>query len=80
MISAISMSAKNIFVNITGMWRRQKSVGNTTETSYYGQVRDTITLNPGDKIQMYETRAKNRKGSDPQYHLKVLRAAPDSEN
>ena len=71
---------KNKFEDITGMWKRRKSVGNNTEVHFYGQIRENITLKAGDKIHMYETRAKNRKSTDPQFQLKVLRAAPDSED
>lgn len=67
------MSKKGIFENITGMWKRRKSIGGVTETHFYGQIRDSITLNPGDKIHMYETRAKDRNAKSPQFHLKVLR-------
>jgi len=74
------MTMKNKFVDITGMWKRRKTVGNATEEHFYGQIRERITLNPGDKIHMYQTRATNRKSTDPQYHLKVLRATPDSDN
>ena len=80
MISAIRKTLKRVFENITGMRKRTKTTGQKTETHFYGQIRDTITLNPGDKIHMYETRATTRKSSDPQYHLKVLRSTPDSDD
>ena len=69
------MSNKQNFEDITGMWRRKKSIGGKSETSYYGQIRETIPLKAGDKVHMYETRAKNRGAKDPQFHLKVLRAS-----
>jgi len=69
------MSNKKNFEDITGMWRRKKSIGGKSEVSYYGQIREDITLKAGDKIQMYETRARNRRAKDPQFHLKVLRAS-----
>jgi len=74
------MTMKNKFVDITGMWKRKKTVGNKTETHFYGQIRETITLPAGSKIHLYETRNKNRKSTDPQFHLKFLEPTPDSEN
>lgn len=72
---------KNKFEDITGMWQRRKTnKDNTVEVHWYGQIRENISLNKGDKIHLYETRNRNRKSTDPQYHLKVLRAAPDSED
>lgn len=70
---------KGKFKDITGMWMRKKSVGNSTETSWYGQVRETITIPAGTQIHLYETRNKNRKSTDPQYHLKILEPTPKSE-
>lgn len=58
------------------MWQRKKSIGGKSEKHFYGQIRETITLNTGDKIHMYETRARNRGAKDPQFHLKVLRVSP----
>tara|TARA_B100000902_G_scaffold44566_2_gene52180 strand:+ start:22182 stop:22400 length:219 start_codon:yes stop_codon:yes gene_type:complete len=72
------MTLKRTFENITGMWKRRKTVGGKTETHFYGQIRETITLNAGDKVHMYETRAKDRTAKSPQYHLKVLRAEDES--
>jgi hypothetical protein len=72
------MTLKGTFENITGMWKRRKTVKGATETHFYGQIRETITLNPGDKVHMYETRAKNRTAKDPQFHLKVLRTDTES--
>ena len=34
------MTMKNKFVDITGMWKRKKSVGNATEEHFYGQIRE----------------------------------------
>ena len=51
-----------------------------TKKNHNKQGGKKITLKAGDKIHMYETRAKNRKSTDPQFHLKVLRATPDSDN
>ena len=68
------------FEDITGMWRRTKTVGGNSEVHFYGQIRENITLKAGDKVHMYETRNKNRKAKDPQWHLKVLRASPPESN
>ena len=73
-----NMNKKGIFENITGMWKRRKTVKGATETHFYGQIRETITLNAGDKVHMYETRAKDRNAKSPQFHLKVLRAENES--
>ena len=72
------MTEKRNFEDITGMWKRKKTVGKVTETHFYGQIRNRIILNPGDKVHMYETRAKDRTAKSPQYHLKVLRAEDES--
>jgi hypothetical protein len=72
------MTEKRNFEDITGMWKRRKTVNGATETHFYGQIRDKITLNPGDKVHMYETRAKNKSAKDPQFHLKVLRNVNES--
>ncbi len=69
------MSNTKNFEDITGMWKRKKSIGGKSETHFYGQIRETITLTAGDQIHMYETRARNRGAKDPQFHLKVLRAS-----
>ena len=75
------MAMKDKFEDITGMWQRRTTKNdNSVEVHFYGQVREKITLNVGDKVHLYETRNKNRKSTDPQYHLKVLRRAPNSEN
>ena len=68
------------FEDITGMWKRTKTVGGNSEVHFYGQIRENISLKAGDKVHMYETRNKNRKAKDPQWHLKVLRASPPESN
>ena len=76
------MSDKNTrkFEDITGMWKRTKTVAGSSEVHCYGQIREKITLEAGDKVHMYETRNKNRKSKDPQWHLKVLRESPPESN
>ena len=78
------MAKKSSFEDITGMWKRKKSVvvnGRTVkEESFYGQVQSEITLGPGDAIHLFETRARNRSNKQPQYHLKVLRAGSRAES
>ena len=73
-----TMTLKRTFENITGMWKRRKTVNGATETHFYGQIRETIILNPGDKVHKYETRAKDKSAKSPQFHLKVLRAEDES--
>jgi len=76
---------KTNFEHITGLWKRTSTtrVGKDgkPETYYTGELRDgveSITINKGDKIHLYESTNPNKKGS-PKWFLKLVRADGTSE-
>ena len=68
--------SEKVFQNITGMWKRKKTVNiggkQHVEDVFYGQItgNKSITLNPGDQVYLFQTRGKLKSHKQPSFHLK----------
>jgi hypothetical protein len=76
---------KSNFEHLSGMWKRTSTnrVGKDgkPEVYYVGSLREgieSVTINSGDKIHLYESTNPNKKGS-PKWFLKIMRADGTSE-
>jgi len=59
--------------DLAGLWKNRGA-------GFSGQVKEPITLNPGDRIQLFENPDATEENRKPLYRLKVSRATEGTGN